>query len=72
MLEVSERAADELVNESGLLIVEGRLSPHVTNRVLDVPATDVGVRRHFTLQGKSGDVGIGGRLKISATWRASS
>ena len=93
MLEVSERAADELArllsqsmpsarqavrlglkpsgdlamtidvphpgdtlvrrNESVLLIVDGRLSPHLTNRVLDVPALDVGVRRHFTLKAKT-------------------
>jgi hypothetical protein len=40
-------------NASVLLIVEGRLSPQLTNRVLDVPATDPGVRRHFTLEAKT-------------------
>jgi hypothetical protein len=35
-----------------VLIVEGRLSPLLTNRVLDVLAGDVGARRHFTLRAK--------------------
>ncbi len=93
MLEVSERAADELArllsqsmpgvrqavrlghkpsgglsmtidtphpgdtlvrrNNSVLLIVEGRLSPQLADRVLDVPAADVGAGRHFTLKTKA-------------------
>jgi hypothetical protein len=47
-------AGDTLVrrHDAVLLIVEGRLSPLLTNRVLDVPAGDVGTRRDFTLRAK--------------------
>ena len=47
-------AGDTLVHrhDAVLLIVEGRLSPLLMNRVLDVPAGDVGARRHFTLRPK--------------------
>ena len=36
-------------NEAVLLIVEGRLSPQLRDRVLDVPTGSAGVHREFTL-----------------------
>jgi hypothetical protein len=44
-------------NESVVLIVEGRLSPHLTDRVLDVPVGEVGAHREFTLRPKTADGG---------------
>jgi hypothetical protein len=40
-------------HETVLLIVEGRLSPHLTDRGLDVPPGQVGARREFTLRTKA-------------------
>jgi hypothetical protein len=47
-------AGDILVRryDAVLLIVEGRLSPLLANRVLDIPAGEVGTRRNFTLSTK--------------------
>jgi hypothetical protein len=42
-------------DDSVVLIVEGRLSPHLTDRVLDVPAGDAERRREFTLRPKTAD-----------------
>ena len=47
-------AGDTLVRryDAVLLIVEGRLSPLLANRVLDISAGDVGTRPNFTLSAK--------------------
>ena len=44
-------------NDSVVLIVEGRLSPHLTDRVLDVPTRDAGTRGEFTLRPKRTEAG---------------
>jgi hypothetical protein len=52
-------------NDSVVLIVEGRLSPHLSDRVLDVPAGEAGVRREFTLGPKITDAGIAVRSVLA-------
>ena len=52
-------------HESVLLIVEGRLSPHLTDRVLDVPAGDAGTRGEFTLRPKTPEIGASVRSVLA-------
>ena len=52
-------------NDSVVLIVEGRLSPHLTDRVLDVPAGAAGTRREFTLRPKTAEIGTAVRSVLA-------
>jgi hypothetical protein len=52
-------------DDSVVLIVEGRLSPHLPERVLDVPAGDAGMRREFILRPKTAEMGAALRSVVA-------